>query len=413
MGLVENVFTPEVLQALDGNVGIGHVRYSTTGASALENAQPFTVTTSHGELALGHNGDIANSKKLREELKAKGWAFQTSSDSEVAVRMIANELSETGNLVRAIRSVMKRLSGAYSFIILFKDRVYAVRDPHAIRPLCIGELADGGFVAASESVALDVVSAKFIRDLEPGEIIEISHEGLKAFPGTAAESTAHCQFEFVYFARADSVMDGKNVHDVRIRLGEILAEEAPARADVVVPVPDSGRTHALGFARKSGIPFMEGLMKNRYIHRTFIMPEQQARDIGVKLKLNPVPSVIKGKRVVLVDDSIVRGTTTRRIVNLLREAGAKEVHLRIGSPPIKSPCYLGVDMPTREQLIASSRNEKEIAAFIGADSLAYLSVEGLVKSIGMDKGDLCLGCLTGEYPVEIPGEKHRLQKTLF
>ncbi|HVL86500.1 MAG TPA: amidophosphoribosyltransferase [Candidatus Thermoplasmatota archaeon] len=407
MGLVENVFSPEVLARLTGSRGIGHVRYSTTGGSVIENAQPVLVSSAFGDISLGHNGDIANSRELRESLQAKGWAFLSTTDSEVAVRMLANALAETKDPVRAIRRTMGEWTGSYSLALMIGDTVYAVRDPLGIKPLCYGELPGGGFVAASESVALDILGATFVRDLAPGEILEIGTAGVKSHAPAASKEKAHCQFEYVYFARADSVIDGRHVYDVRMRLGEILAKEAPVSADIVTAVPDSGRTHALGFAQAAGIPFAEGLMKNRYVHRTFIMPGQEHRQVGVKLKLNAVPSVVKGKRVVLVDDSIVRGTTMRRIVQMLRDAGAREVHVRIGSPPIKSPCYLGIDMPTREELVASSKSIPEIAAMIGADSLAYLSEKGLVEAIGIQKRDLCLGCLTGEYPVKIPGEKVR------
>lgn len=405
MGLVENVFTPEVLARLKGSVGIGHVRYSTTGSSVIENAQPVLVSSAHGDISLGHNGDIANARALREALQAKGWAFLSTTDSEVAVRLIANALAELKDPVRAIRRVLQELVGSYSFVIMVEDAVFAVRDPLGIKPLVLGSLPNG-WVVASETVALNILSAKYERDVEPGEILEIRKDGVRSHKAPGAER-AHCQFEYVYFARADSVIDGKHVYDSRLRMGAILAREAPVQADLVTAVPDSGRTHALGFSQASGIPFTEGLMKNRYVHRTFIMPGQEHRNVGVRMKLNAVPSVVKGKRVVLVDDSIVRGTTMKRIVGMLREAGAREVHVRIASPPIKSPCYLGIDMPTREELVASSRGVPEIAIVIGADSLAYLSIDGLVEAIGIPKKDLCLGCLTGEYPVPIPGERVR------
>lgn len=411
MGLVESVLAPDKMTQLQGSVGIGHVRYSTTGASALENAQPFVVQGQHGPLALGHNGDIPNSDGLKEDLQKRGWAFMTGSDSEVALRLIANELADVPNPVRAIRATMQKLQGSYAFVILIGDKVYGVRDPYGIKPLCYGE-TDDGHIVASESVALDSVGARLVRDLEPGEILELSREGVKSFEGPRADPKAHCMFEYVYFARADSVIDTRPVYDVRLALGRNLAGEAPVDADVVVAVPDSGRSHALGFSEASGIPYQEGLMKNRYVHRTFIMPGQQHRQSSVHLKLNAVPSVVKGKRVVLVDDSIVRGTTMRRIVRLLRDAGASEVHVRIGSPPITAPCYLGIDFKDRKQLIAADRSVDDIRAYMGADSLAYLSHDGLVKAIGMRRQDLCMGCLTGEYPVPVPGERLRFQKTL-
>ncbi|HEX2022391.1 MAG TPA: amidophosphoribosyltransferase, partial [Candidatus Thermoplasmatota archaeon] len=413
MGLVDSTFTPEVLAGIPGSVGVGHVRYATTGGSFLENAQPVVVESKVGTLALAHNGDVVNSGALREDLKAQGWAFLTTNDTEVAVRMLATELAQTDNRVRAIRSVMKRLTGSYCFVVLVGDTIYAVRDPLAIKPLCYGELPDGkGFVVASESTALNILDAKLVRDVEPGEILEITVQGVTSHKAPGRHEKAHCMFEYVYFARADSVIDGKAVHDVRTRIGERLAKEAPVEADVVVPVPDSGRTHALGFSRATGIPFAEGLMKNRYVHRTFIMPDQSLRDIGVRMKLNPVRAVVEGRRVVLVDDSIVRGTTMRRIVQMLRDAGAREVHVRIGSPPIKSPCYLGIDMNTRTQLVAANHSVDEIRKLIGADSLAYISLDGLQTAIDHEPRDLCTGCLTGIYPVEIPGEKSRRQLTL-
>ena len=414
MGLVDQVFTPPVLEDLPGRVGVGHVRYATTGGSKLENAQPVVVESQIGTLALAHNGDIVNSAGLRQDLKSRGWAFLTSNDTEVAVRLLANELAQTDNRVRALRNVMKHLTGSYCFVLLLGDTVYAIRDPMGIKPLCYGELKDGqGWVVASESTALNVLDARLVRDVAPGEILEITAEGVKAHPTPAPGEKAHCMFEYVYFARADSVIDTRPVHDVRTKIGERLAKEAPVVADVVIPVPDSGRTHALGFAASSGVPFAEGLMKNRYVHRTFIMPSQAARDVGVRMKLNPVEAVVRGKRVVLVDDSIVRGTTMKRIVQMLRDAGAAEVHVRIGSPPITSPCYLGIDMNTRTQLVAANHSVEEIGKLIGADSLAYISLEGLQQSIGHDPRNLCTGCLTGVYPVDIPGEQTRKQARLF
>jgi amidophosphoribosyltransferase len=414
MGLVDQAFTPPQVEALPGAVGIGHVRYATTGASRLENAQPVVVESVTGTLALAHNGDIVNSAALREDLKSRGWAFLMSNDTEVAVRMLASELAQGTQPVRAIRNVMKSLTGSYCFVLLIGGTVYAVRDPLAIKPLCYGELKDGqGWIVASESTALNVIDARLVRDVMPGEILELTPTGAKSHPAQSHGEIAHCMFEYVYFARADSVIDAKPVHDVRTRIGLRLAKESPADADVVIPVPDSGRTHALGYAKGTGIPFAEGLMKNRYVGRTFIMPDQASRDLGVKMKLNPVRAVVEGARVVLVDDSIVRGTTMRRIVQMLRDAGAREVHVRIGSPPIKSPCYLGIDMNTRKQLVAANHSVDEIATLIGADSLSYISLEGLQDAIGHEPRDLCTGCLTGVYPVEIPGEKSRKQATLF
>jgi amidophosphoribosyltransferase len=415
MGLVDAVFHPETLERLPGNVGVGHVRYATTGGSRIENAQPVILEGQTGTLALAHNGDVVNSAHLRDELMAKGWGFATTNDTEVAVRLLANELAQNENRIRALRNVMKRLTGSYCFVLLLGETVYAIRDPLGIKPLCYGELKDGrGWVVASESTALNVLDARLVRDVSPGEILEITKDGVKSHPQLqVSNDIAHCMFEYVYFARADSVIDTRPVHDVRTRIGERLAKESPVVADVVIPVPDSGRTHALGFAEASAIPFAEGLMKNRYVHRTFIMPSQSARDIGVRMKLNPVEAVVRGKRVVLVDDSIVRGTTMRRIVSMLRDAGATEVHVRIGSPPITSPCYLGIDMNNRTQLVAANHSVAEIGKLIGADSLSYISLDGLQSSIGHDPRHLCTGCLTGQYPVDIPGESTRKQATLF
>lgn len=414
MGLVDGVFGPDRLHELPGSVGIGHVRYATTGGSRRENAQPVVIEAQQGTLALAHNGDVVNSATLRDDLKAKGWGFLTTNDTEVAVRLLANELAQTENRVKAIRNVMKQLTGSYCFVLLLGDTVYAIRDPLGIKPLCYGELKDNkGWVVASESTALNILDARLVRDVSPGEILEFTSTGAKSHPNLAVTEIAHCMFEYVYFARSDSVLDTRPVYPVRTKIGERLAKESPVQADVVIPVPDSGRTHALGYAAGSGIPFAEGLMKNRYVHRTFIMPEQSARDVGVRMKLNPVEAVVKGKRIVLVDDSIVRGTTMKRIVHMLRDAGATEVHVRIGSPPITSPCYLGIDMNTRTQLVAANHDVQEIGALIGADTLAYISLEGLQGAIGHDPRNLCTGCLTGQYPVDIPGEIRRKQSTLF
>ncbi|TLZ51168.1 MAG: amidophosphoribosyltransferase [Methanobacteriota archaeon] len=412
MGLVHEVFAQDDIEALRGNVGIGHVRYSTTGSSVLENAQPITCQSSIGDIALAHNGDIVNSADLKAELQRKGWGFMSSSDSEVIVRLLANEIAQTGDVERAMREFTSVLVGAYSLVLLVKDTVYAIRDPLAVRPLCVGEI-DGSYVVASESVVFDTLGGKFIRDLKAGEIVKLSPDGFQSFRIPHPSHTAHCMFEWVYFSRPDSVLDGRLVYDARVRVGQELAREHPVEGDIVVPVPESGRAQAQGYSRASGLPVIEGLIKNRYIERTFIMPEPTDREISVLLKLNPIRSAVKGKRIVLVDDSIVRGTTIKKIVRILRDAGgAKEVHLRIGCPPIRAPCFLGIDMKTRDQFIANGRTVEEVATFIGADSLGYLSIQGLIKALKHPRDDLCLGCLTGEYPVEIPGEKVRGVKPL-
>jgi len=411
MGLAHVALKMDDVQNLKGEFGVGHVRYSTFGSSSMENAQPIVVSTNYGDIALAHNGEIVNADKIMDELKKKGWAFITSSDSEIAVRLLANDIASTGDPVKSLKNLMGMLQGSYSMAVMIGNRVFAMRDPLAIRPLCIGR-TKSGYAAASESVVFDTLGGEFIRDLEPGEIVELLPGEIKSIKTGLGKGKAHCMFEWVYIARADSCIDGKLVYEVRRKIGQRLAKEQPVDADVVIPIPDSGRSHAIGFSEVSGIRYSEGLMKNRYVERTFIMPEQSERVTSVMLKLNPLKSVIKDKRVVLVDDSIVRGNTIRQIVQLVRNAGAKEVHVRIGSPPIRSPCYFGIDMKTREQFAATGRTIEEIGKMITADSLGYISVEGLVESIGHPASDLCLGCLTEEYPVAIPGEKIRYQKKL-
>ena len=411
MGLVHEVLTPRAVANLRGNSGIGHVRYSTTGSSVAENVAPIVVSLLQGEVALAHNGDIVNAEKIRTKLQSEGWAFLTTTDSEIIVRLMANELSQNPDPIRAIKNTMKVIDGSYAMTLMFGGRIFGVRDPLGFRPLCIGRLNDG-YGIASESAVFDVLQGEFVRDVVPGEIVEITPQGFQSHSVPAMPHKAHCMFEWVYFARPDSVIDGLEVYTARKRLGQILAEEQPVDADVIVPVPDSGRAHALGYAEVSGIPYEEGFMKNRYVERTFIMPEQTARDEGVALKLNPIRSTIRGKRVVIVDDSIVRGTTMRRIVQMTRHAGAKEVHVRIGCPPVRAPCYYGIDMKTREQFAATNRTPEEISKLITADSVAYTSLDGLVRALGMQDCELCMACLTGEYPTNVPGEKMRFQQRL-
>jgi len=411
-GLVHEVLCGREYDALRGTSGIGHVRYSTTGSSCAQNAQPITVTTIVGDVALSHNGDLVNSSQLRERLKKEGWAFLTTTDSEIIIRILANELKQSTDPIKAIRTTMKMLDGAFSLVIMIGDRVFGLRDPLGFRPLCIGKLANG-YCLASESAVFDIMQGEFIRDVAPGEIVEITKEGYVGNKMAGASRRSHCMFEWVYFARPDSIIDGREVYDVRKKLGQVLAREQPADADVVIPVPDSGRANALGYAQESGIPYEEGLMKNRYVERTFIMPEQSQREEGVSLKLNPIRSTIEGKRVVVVDDSIVRGTTLRKIVQMLRRAGAKEVHVRIGCPPVIAPCYYGIDMKTRDQFAAAGRTFEQIAELLTADSVGYTSVKGLEDALGINEEDLCLACLTSEYPTCVPGEKMRFQKTLI
>lgn len=411
MGLVHEVLNHRSLANIRGNSGIGHVRYSTTGSSCAENCAPISVTTLHGDLSLAHNGDIVNAEKLRQKLQTEGWAFLTTTDSEIIVRLMANELSQNPDPIRAIKNTMKLIDGAFSMTVQVNSRIFGVRDPYGFRPLALGRLHDG-YALASESCVFEVLGGDFIRDVAPGEIVEITPQGYQSHSVPAMPNKAHCMFEWVYFARPDSVIDGLEVYEARKRLGRILAEEKPVAGDVVVPVPDSGRAHAMGYAEVSGIPYEEGFMKNRYVERTFIMPEQNARDEGVALKLNPIWSTIAGKRVILVDDSIVRGTTMRRIVQMTRRAGAKEVHVRIGCPPVRAPCYYGIDMKTREQFAATNRTVAEIAKLITADSVGYTSLQGLVKALGFPESELCMACLTGEYPTNVPGEKTRFQQRL-
>lgn len=411
MGLANEVFSPDELTKMTSPVGIAHVRYSTEGASALENAQPIVASSIAGDIALAHNGEIVNAPELRRELQRRGWAFITSTDSEVIVRLLANEIIRTKDLNQALKEFASKLVGAYSLVLLVGERLFAIRDPLGVRPLCYGR-KDGVHIVASESVVFDTLGAKFVRDLKPGEILELSTDGVKSTRLPHPNNTAHCMFEWVYFSRPDSVVDGRLVYDIRVRIGEEIARESPVEADVVVPVPDSGRAHAFGFAQAVGLPLVEGIIKNRYIERTFILPDPRERDEGVHLKLNAVRSLLQGKRVVLMDDSIVRGTTMRKIVQLVRHAGAREVHLRIGCPPIQAPCYLGIDMKTRDQFVATGRTVEDIREYMGADSLGYISIDGLVKAIDMPASDLCLGCLTGEYPVQVPGERMRPQRRL-
>ena len=403
MGLVYEVFDEKKLELLRGNAGIGHVRYSTTGASRIENAQPLVLDFKGGSIAIAHNGNLVNTQELRRELEREGRVFHTDCDSEVIAQLLVKELMRH-DLLTAIKEIMLRLRGSYSLVMLVNDALVAVRDPLGFRPLCIGEL-DSGYIVASETAAIDVLGGRFLQDVKPGEVVIFKDgELLERHRLYKASNTAHCVFEYIYFARADSVLDGRLVYDVRLKIGERLAEEHPIEADIVTPVPDSGVTFAIGYARRSGIPYMEGFIKNRYVGRTFIMPEQRMRDVAVRLKLNVVRKNVEDRRVVVVDDSIVRGTTSRRIVNYIRRGGAREVHFRIGSPPIIAPCYMGIDMSTREELIAANHDVDEICRLIEADTLGYLSLEGLIDAIGMPARSLCLGCLTGRYPIEIPGE---------
>jgi amidophosphoribosyltransferase len=401
MGLVAEVFGGRDLKALSGHAAIGHVRYSTTGANQPINAQPLVFRYSGGMIGLAHNGNLTNAAELGENLACTGSVFQTTTDSEIIVNLIAR-YTQTG-LVDALLKCMISLAGAYSMTILTEDTLLAVRDPYGFRPLCIGVLEEGrGYVVASESCALDVVGARFLRDVEPGEIVVFNRDGFSSVRGPKAKKRAHCLFEYIYFARPDSSLDGFHVGRVRREMGRRLAEEYPVSADLVIPVPDSGVSAARGYAEGSGVRFEEGLMKNRYIGRTFIQPSQDMRDLGVRLKLNPVREILAGKRIVLVDDSLVRGTTSSKIIKMLRECGAQEVHFLLSSPPIVHSCYYGIDTSNEGELIAAQKPVDEIRRFIGADGLHYLSLEGLLGVFGEQREDFCTACFSGEYPVKIP-----------
>lgn len=411
MGLVAQVFTEDNLRPLKGHMAIAHNRYSTSGSSHIRNAQPHLIETMHGPLGVAHNGNLTNALTLRRQLLERGVGLSSSSDSEVITQMLAAP-PPGGDPLAAdwearIASFMAQAEGAYSVVILTRDAVFGVRDPWGLRPLCLGELNHGesGYVVASESCALGTIGATYLREVKPGEIVRLDRHGLHSTQGRVpAERTALCVFEYVYFARPDSTLEGQTVHRVRQRLGEELAREAPADADVVVGVPDSATPAAIGFARASGIPYSEGLTKNRYIGRTFIQPDERIRQLGVHLKFNPLTANLTGKRVVLVDDSIVRGNTSQPLINLLREGGASEVHVRVSSPPVRHPCFMGIDMATYAELIAHSKTVEEIRAEISADSLAYLSHDGLMKAVtagAIDGLGQCSACFSGHYPIRL------------
>jgi len=412
MGLVHDIFSQEEVDSLRGSVGIGHVRYSTTGRSDLENAQPLVVKLRDEDAALAHNGDLVNFERIRRRLQAQGVEFLGSADSETIAQMIALEYGRTRDLEAAIRRASTELIGGYAVVMLVGQRLVAFRDPLGIRPLVLGTL-DGGYAVASESVALEMMGGRLVRDILPGEVLIVDKgQELHSSRMTNVGERAHCMFEWVYFSRPDSVVEGQMVYEVRHRIGQTLAKESPATADIVIPVPDSSRPQALGYSEVSGIPYAEGLIKNRYVERTFILPDQKRREDEVRVKLHPVPGLLKGKRIVLIDDSIVRGTTLREIVRMVRNAGATRVDVRIGCPPIVAPCYFGIDMKERKELVANGRTEEEVAKVIGAESVHYLSLPGLVRSIGIPQEGLCLGCLTGRYPLDVPEERRRFQKSL-
>ncbi len=404
MGLVSQVFDEEVLEPLKGIAAIGHTRYSTTGSSRSDNAQPLRMQGPDGELALGHNGNVVNARPIRESMERDGHTFETSTDSEIIGKYL---LASDGSWGERFAKVMTAFQGAYSLVVLTPTSLMAARDPRGVRPLCIGTI-DGGHVIASESCALDHIGAEFVRSVAPGELVTIDAAGLKTEQVASVPEPAGCVFEHIYFARPDSKLDGKLVYSSRLAMGSELALEHPANADVVIGVPDSATAAAVGYARTSGLPYVDGIVKNRYVGRTFIQPDQRLRELGVNLKFNPMTEVIGGKRLVVVDDSIVRGTTTPRVIQMLRAAGATEVHMRICAPPITHPCFFGVDMATRGELIAAGRSLDEIRRHIGADTLGYLSIDGLTKAVGLPGDRHCFACFTGRYPIPVQLQMDKL-----
>ena len=405
LGLVPDVFNEGNLRNLGmGNIAIGHVRYSTTGKSNRSNAQPLVVRHIKGPMAIAHNGNLVNARDLREKYELNGGIFHNTNDTEVISYAITEQRLIQPSIEKAVEQAMYKFKGAYSLVIMSPKKLIAARDPQGFRPLCMGETETGAIVFASESCALDSIGARFIRDVEPGEIIIVDKNGAHSLKTHCGQKTSMCVFEYVYIARPDSVIEGSSVHQARLNAGKKLWQESPVEADVVVGVPDSGLDAALGFSMASGIPYGVGFIKNRYVGRTFIQPSQSQRSNSVRIKLNVIKDVVKGKRVVLIDDSIVRGTTSARIVNLIREAGATEVHMRISSPPFTNPCYFGIDIDSKENLIACQMSIEEIAKEIGADSLGYLSIEGVKNIAENAKCNFCTGCFTGEYPIRVPKE---------
>jgi amidophosphoribosyltransferase len=411
MGLVADVFgNQEIFKKLPGRSAIGHVRYSTTGSSVLKNVQPIMVNYSRGSIAVSHNGNLVNAQRIKDELEAWGSIFQTTMDTEIIIHLLAT--SKANSLLDRLTDALSQVTGAYSLLFLTETRMIAARDPHGFRPLCLGRLGST-YVVASESCALDLIEATFIREIEPGEIVEITSTGMTSFFPLKKATPSPCIFEFVYFARPDSYIFGKNVYSVRKELGRQLAREHRIDADIVIPVPDSGVPAAMGYAEESGISFELGLIRNHYVGRTFIEPQQSIRHFGVKIKLNPVRELLAGKRVVVIDDSIVRGTTSRKIVKMVRNAGASEVHMMISSPPTSYPCYYGIDTPNRKELISASHTIDEIRRYITADSLGYLSEEGLLSAVGTSNTGYCKACFSGGYPIGFPNARSDDQMELF
>jgi amidophosphoribosyltransferase len=410
MGLVNQVFTPEILDSLKGDMAVGHTRYSTTGSSVLRNAQPVYCQSLVGEIAVAHNGNLINTAELRADLEGEGEVFDSTSDSEVLARLIVRNMKY--GLEHAIREVMQRCKGAFSVVVLTPTTIVGFRDPFGIRPLSVGKIGENGYMVASETCAFGPVGAKVERELKPGEMVMIDQEGIRYARGTDSGGEAMCLFEFIYFARPDSHMFGTGLYGARLRMGENLAQEHPVEADIIVPVPDSGIPAALGFSKYSGIPFREGMMKSRYIHRTFIQPDQRMRENGVRMKLTPLEDHLRGKRIVLVDDSIVRGTTTRQLVRMMFESGATEVHVRITAPPIKFPCFYGIDMASKGELAAAVMTIEQLTEHIGATSLGFLSVEGAQRAVAGQTSGFCTACFTGNYPIPIPAglQKHAFEE---
>ena len=404
MGLVSQVFDEDALSHLTGNIAIGHTRYSTRGSSRIVNAQPFIVSKGPDTIAIAHNGNIINAEHLFKELSDQGYTFRTTTDTEVIANLILS--SPEKNWVDRIRYAMRRLKGAYSLTMMTNNTLFGIRDPLGVRPLCLGNI-NGSWVIASESCALDHIGANFIREIEPGEIVAITGNGVDSYREESSRR-AICIFEYIYFARPDSIINGRILYPARQAMGAGLADEYPVDADLVMGVPDSATVAGIGYSQRSKIPLGEGLLKNRYVGRTFIEPDQRIRDLGVKLKFNPLPHMLNGKRLVVVDDSIVRGTTTPKVVQLLRKAGVKEIHMRICAPPLRYPCFFGVDMATRWELIAAQKTIPEIRDFIGADSLGYLSIDGLIKAVALPKEIFCTACFTGDYPIPVQLEMDKL-----
>ncbi len=398
MGLVPEIFEEKILESLQGNIALGHVRYSTTGSSLLVNAQPFRIQYAGKSLAIAHNGNLVNARRIRTELENGGSIFQTTMDSEIVLHLVAKAMKQ--GLEKAMIHTMRKIKGAYSMVIMTEDTLIAVRDPNGFRPLCLGRL-NSGYVIASETCALDLVEAEYLREIIPGEILIINRDGLRSVKPDIISRNAHCIFELIYFARPDSNLFGQNVYQFRKKQGKLLAEEFSVRADIVMPFPDSGNYAAIGFAQESAIPLEMGVIRNHYVGRTFIQPSQSMRDFEVKIKLNPVKELLKDKRVLIIEDSIIRGTTSKTRIKTLRAIGAKEVHMLVSCPPHRFPCHYGIDFSTKGELIAAQKTVDEIRDFIGLDSLGYLSIDNLVKSTAIPREDLCLACFDGDYPVPI------------